>query len=280
MANVEIGTRVYTNLYGRGRGVVVAIHGEQAPETVKSLARGVIMSGGNASFDIVFSDGSESKKLPEAILRGVQWQILEDQGKADAAEIAALLANAACVKAANAAAAEAAAKKYAAEVEALKTAEAYKALTQGDDANSGKLAAHNIRKELKAAFKGVVFSVKKTSYGSLRISWTDGPTDKEVSAIVGKYESGSFDGMTDSYNSNVSPWNKVFGGAQYVFTSRNHSDPLTEKAIAAVFERHALDLEGVEKPTAQTLHQCNAVVRFNAYGLATAIWQEAAEMAA
>lgn len=74
---IVIGTRIHTNLYARGYGTVFAIHGEQAPASVRSIA-GVIATGGRAAFDIVFDCGSFSKQLPECILRGVQWRVLDE----------------------------------------------------------------------------------------------------------------------------------------------------------------------------------------------------------
>lgn len=63
-----------------------------------------------------------------------------------------------------------------------------------------------IRAELKIAFPGVKFSVTSDTYSmgnSVRIFWSDGPTDEQVTAITGKYQYGHFDGMNDMYeNSN------------------------------------------------------------------------------
>mgnify|MGYP007083424983 CR=1 FL=1 len=64
-------------------------------------------------------------------------------------------------------------------------------------------AAKAIRSELKKAFPGQKFSVTSTSYSggdSVRVSWVDGPLMDQVDSIAGKYQYGSFDGMTDSYN--------------------------------------------------------------------------------
>jgi len=64
-------------------------------------------------------------------------------------------------------------------------------------------AAAMIRKELKATFKGVKFSVTSSSYSngnSIHIEWIDGPTSLEVKKISDKYEMGSFDGSDDCYH--------------------------------------------------------------------------------
>lgn len=87
-------------------------------------------------------------------------------------------------------------------------------------------AAENIRRELKAAFPGVNFSVKTKSFSGgddINISWTDGPTTEEVQAITSKYEEGSFDGMVDMYNYHKDR-DDLIGGAKYVFENRHISD--------------------------------------------------------
>jgi hypothetical protein len=92
----------------------------------------------------------------------------------------------------------------------------------GEKACGGKLVAINLRIELKAAFPGVKFSIR-SDYNSVRIAWTDGPRTAEVEAITSKYSAGSFDGMTDSYNYQRSPFTEVYGSAQYIFENRSHS---------------------------------------------------------
>src|SRR3546814_18023300 len=68
---VVIGTRISCVLHWAGRGTVFAIEGEQRPQSVR-IAGGVMHSGGNASFRVVFDNGSISKAVPECIIRGVQ----------------------------------------------------------------------------------------------------------------------------------------------------------------------------------------------------------------
>jgi hypothetical protein len=59
-----------------------------------------------------------------------------------------------------------------------------------------------IKQELKATWPAVTFSVR-TSRGAgvsaVDVKWTDGPTEKQVNAVVGKYEAGHFNGMIDLY---------------------------------------------------------------------------------
>lgn len=71
------------------------------------------------------------------------------------------------------------------------------------DGSGHARAAANIKKELGMTFPGVAFSVKSDSFSmgnSVHVCWSLGPTEDEVRKITGKYEAGSFDGMTDCYN--------------------------------------------------------------------------------
>lgn len=57
-----------------------------------------------------------------------------------------------------------------------------------------------VRKDLKAAFPGVKFSVRSDSYSggaSINVSWTDGPTAREVDRVIKVYAGSGFDGMQD-----------------------------------------------------------------------------------
>ena len=96
-------------------------------------------------------------------------------------------------------------------------------------------AAKNIRIELKQAFPSVKFSVKTRKYSggdSIDVSWIDGPTAIMVEQIIGKYQGGSFDGMTDCYNYERNAWTDAFGDAKYVFAHRDYSDAFVNRAIA------------------------------------------------
>jgi hypothetical protein len=56
-----------------------------------------------------------------------------------------------------------------------------------------------VRATLKAEFPHTTFRVKKRSYDSVTVDWEDGPTTRQVNALIGKHEYGSFDGMRDIY---------------------------------------------------------------------------------
>ena len=63
--------------------------------------------------------------------------------------------------------------------------------------------AQLLKKELKEKFQETKFNVTYKSYSggdSIHVFWIDGPSEDSVQKISYKYEMGSFDGMTDSYN--------------------------------------------------------------------------------
>ncbi len=62
-----------------------------------------------------------------------------------------------------------------------------------------------VRAKLKQAFPAIKFSVRSDSYAggaSIRVSWTDGPTEDEFDRVVGIFAGRAFDGMIDLATSN------------------------------------------------------------------------------
>ncbi|MCY1533753.1 Large polyvalent protein associated domain 30 [compost metagenome] len=245
---VAVGTRVSCALPYCGQGVIVAIHGTQLPESLQTVGDGVGVRGGNGHFDVVFENGSISHRIPESIVRGIQWTIYDEQASAE--EIAQLLQNSERKIAADALARQNAEAAFAIEVECLQAAPELGHLTQGDDVYSGKLAAANMRAALRKAFPKVKFSVRKSHYGSVSVSWTDRPTETAVDAIVKRHKGGYFDDMEDIYKHEKTPFVAVFGGAEDVWTRREYSANLIERAIGAVFERYSGNLADIERPAA------------------------------
>jgi hypothetical protein len=124
-----------------------------------------------------------------------------------------------------------------------------------DEKNNALVAAaKNIRKELTRAFPGVKFRVASSRYSggdSIRAAWIDGPTSKEVEAIIDRYQGGTFDGMTDCYNYEHSAWRDAFGDAKYVFAERSYSDAAVAAAIAEVYVQFPGNLHDVVAPTVE-----------------------------
>ena len=244
------GTRVACSLPYAGAGIVFDIHGAQLPESVQTLQRGVGVRGGNARVDVVFLNGTISRNLSEALVRGsVQWTVLDDV--ATDAEVQTALEHAQAEQARRESAARTEAEQFAAEVQRLKTSPEFAHLVQGEDRYSGVLAAKNIRRVLKRAFQAVKFSVRKTSYGSLAIEWADGPTEKEVEDVAGNFKGGYYCGHEDIYKHQRTPWNEVFGAAEYTSVRRNHSAGLIEHVISDLFTDWSDTLDGIERPTVE-----------------------------
>jgi len=227
------GQVVYSVLYNRGRGVVVAIHGEQKPASVGSLS-GVIAYGGNATFTIAFENGDITRGLPESILYGRQLQIF-DEIKTPA-ETAAILRNAEEEERRRRQESKDEVRQFKAECARLKTAPEYAHLSQGK--KGAVQVTGNIRKELKAKFPGIKFSVRKRGYDCVSVNWTDGPTEEQVKSITGKYRDSYFDGMQDMSVSCSSPFNEIYGGAGYIFTERDYSDAMKQKAINIILSKY------------------------------------------
>lgn len=215
---IKIGQKVHCILYGGKDGYVYRIDGEQNPDSVKSMGGGVAMTGGNATFHIVWEYGGRTN-VPECIIHGVQWSLYDEV--IEQAEIDMWLANADEHDAKEKEKAE----KFAAEQEAKRTEYRQLAVKEGmttadnTTKRGGVLACINIRVILKKHFPGQKFSV--TSKDSINIKWDDGPTTDEVEALVKCFQLGTFNGMEDIYEySNDRAWTDVFGGDRFVFVNR------------------------------------------------------------
>lgn len=92
-----------------------------------------------------------------------------------------------------------------------------------------------IRAELKVAFPGTKFTVRSESFAggnAVDIRYLDGPKREDVCSITDKYQYGSFDGMTDSYN--VDNKKENLPQAKFVQVERRATEE-TKKAIAQEF---------------------------------------------
>lgn len=177
---------------------------------------------------LICEDGHRSQCSPACIGRG-GWR---DTGETlDAAALAQFLADSAAngerLKQEHETASAKAAKERAERKAAALLKYAHLERVPEGGYASAKLAAKNIRTELKRAFPGTKFSVTSDGFSggdSVDVRWSMGPTAKEVEAITGKYQEGSFNGMEDIYEydrENVIP--DLFGGAKYVQEHREDS---------------------------------------------------------
>lgn len=246
----QVGQRVRCSLHYCGFGIVVSIEGEQSPETCQTVGRVGVM-GGNARLAVVWENGSRSKSVPETLARGsIQWEVLPEVVSAQEVEDALALAEKTERDAAEAKARadreHEAAKAKLAEDAALT---GLKRADQCDECGT-KLAAANLRKLLKKQWPSVKFSVRmERGVSSVRVTWTDGPTEDEVENLADRFQRGSFDSMTDGYNHHRSPFVELFGGADYVQCRRDMSDALIAQAIEAVWKAYSGNVYDLEKPT-------------------------------
>ena len=239
---LSVGQVVYTNLYNLGKGVIVNIHGEQKPQSIKNMYN-VMVTGGNAEFDIVFFNGNKSNRLPESILHGVQWKI--ENETVDQETIKSLIEKAEAHEQAEKAEEERKINEFKQGVEFQKNNTEYSHLTQitSNSDKKVKIVGKNIRAELKKHFPKTKFSVRKQYYSSYHVNWTDGPTVDEVESIINKYETSRFDSYTDYHYSETSPFNVVYGGADYVFTHRDYSDEIIALAIKSLIDKYGESYE-------------------------------------
>ncbi len=96
--------------------------------------------------------------------------------------------------------------------------------------SSHAATAAAIRAELKVNFPDVKFSVTSDSFAggnSVSVSWTDGPTSRQVKEFTSKYQYGSFNGMDDIYEYTNS--REDIPQAKYVQESRTMSDSKREE---------------------------------------------------
>jgi hypothetical protein len=247
-ALILIGQRIYCGLYGGKDGIVVAIHGAQDPVSCRSVMQGVGVTGGNAVFDIIWDNGTESRQIPESLARSsVQWTIYNEV--VDANEVARFHALLATETARRSAEADAQQKAFEAETVRLREEYPYLDTTEQYDC---KRAAKNIRILLKKHFPKVKFSVKARHHSSYGVEWTDGPTCWQVEAIVNVFEAGHFNGMEDIYEYETKPWTTLFGDVQYLSCSRHESASVVTQAIDTLWAvmRNVSELQ---KPTAETV---------------------------
>ena len=136
-----------------------------------------------------------------------------------------------------------------------------------------------IRVQLAKKFPAVKFSVKSRSYSmgsSIDIHWTDGPTAKDVDAVVQGFCGGGFDGMIDLKYS-IESWllpdgsaihAKTAGtsgsvpafetekpcegavmvdfGPDHIFCNRSYSERAMLKAVLTVHDKYGLPLLNVK----------------------------------
>lgn len=180
----------------------------------------------------VLTEANDETTIPETILQALPYHPGE---VLDAAGVAEFRAEAQ---------AERERREFAESLQAAEDNEALAAALAAAEAagleRAGKrtgaaLAAANIRRELKAAFPGVKFSVRTRRYSHVDVMWTAGPRTAAVEAVALKFKVGNFDGMVDCYEYDRDRrFFETYGGAEYVFCTRSYPDALIESAAAVL----------------------------------------------
>lgn len=254
LATIQVGTHIYSKLYGGRHGVVFKVHGESNPYGIRQIGPGFMAMGGGADYDVVFNNGTVSHKIPECIIRGVQWVIYDEEPLATAEQISRALAHAELVDAQKKAEALSAKERFEAERLRLIDENRHGLEVMNGYAPASKVAA-NIRKVLKNTYgKQVKFSVKSSSHGSVGVSWIDGPTSSEVDKLLSPFKAGSFNGMEDMYEYHKNPFVEAFGGVEYLSTSRTNSDEAVQRQIDRLWEVMP-SLATIAKPDVQSIYQ-------------------------
>lgn len=89
-----------------------------------------------------------------------------------------------------------------------------------------------IRKDLKEAFKGIKFSVRKDG-NSIDINWELGPDTHSVDAVVQGYAGASFDGSIDLESDiyHEVDGKRIHYSSKYIFCHRNISSEVADKIV-------------------------------------------------
>lgn len=227
--DIRVGRRIYCGLYGGKFGTIFAVHGTPNQGNSKAMFNGVVqmVTGPEASIDVVWDHGGMSLQVPECIATGIQWRFLDEEDHTQAQideAIAFSKEKAAQAEAEKKAAAEA----FDNAVQAMRESDEFKHLEQAP-AEGGlysrardNMTAKNVRKTLKRTFPGVKFSVRKRSCDALYVSWSredDGETvnQRTVSDAVAMFKTGSYDPHEDYHSSKNSAFNVVYGGFDFIF---------------------------------------------------------------
>ncbi len=107
-----------------------------------------------------------------------------------------------------------------------------------------------MKQALHTKFPATKFTVRLsrgTGYGDCSVSWTDGPSDRLVSAVVAPFEGQTFDGMTDMRESTRAtlPDGRE-SGLRLILTSRHVSIDLARKAATQVAKFYGLPMPEVK----------------------------------
>ncbi|CAI2533741.1 Uncharacterised protein [Serratia ficaria] len=243
-----IGSVIYTNMYGKGRGAICSIRVGRKLDGVE-LSQVKLSTREPINFDVVFERGGFSRGLSISILNGVQWKIYDEVITED--ELTRWVCLSTEMERKDSERKERDREIKIKQIKAISADPRYTYLDKGVDKYRGSLAAKNIRKELKRYFPQVKFSVRENVHGSIYIKWMDGPVKEKVNEITCKYKSGGYNGQNEIYEYRTSPFNEVYGSADYIKLNREFSDAMIERAISITWRIYRSILKTIKKPSVE-----------------------------
>lgn len=207
---------MYCKIYSYGFGMSLKEAAVISPADEHGTYKAVFMSEYEPGFTTVSNHASpHSKKF------GIGNYYDDDKNTFPEAEVKKFIALAEKAEKEEAEAARAKAKADAEEIAALPSEFPFLTVNESDDQ---KVTKKNMVTELKKAFPGVKFSVKKRYWSSYDVSWENGPTEDQVQEITQKYVAWESDWSGDYRDPAYSNFNRVFGGFKFVFTDRDFSE--------------------------------------------------------
>jgi hypothetical protein len=232
-SDLRFGRRIHCILYGGKNGTIFEVHGTPDLGNSKPIFGNVghQVTGPQADIDVVWDNGTISRRVPECIVKGVQW-IFMDQPDHDQEIVDRALAHADRESKRKLDIEEGLISAFNTGVRIFRenTEMSYmeQTPTDGSDCDQTKLAAKNIRKNLKLIFPGVKFSVRKEHYDALWVEWrkADCPeeiTQKTVREAISRFETGYYDMERDIHRKSPTSFNAVFGGVSHITIQASYS---------------------------------------------------------
>ncbi len=227
-SDLRYGRRIHCILYGGKNGTIFNVHGTPDLGNSTTIQGGIghIVTGDQASIDVVWDHGALSMQVPECIVKGVQWRFL-DQPDRDQNDISEALFFAKEEQERKEAEKAAETRAFNDKVSAFRNDPEFKHYEQTPieggfhSVDKTKLAAKNIRKLLKKEFPGVKFSVRKESYSSIWVTWprdvdSDTLNQRTVYDALSDFRMATYSHYNDCHGSSTSAFNVVFGGVDYM----------------------------------------------------------------
>jgi hypothetical protein len=225
-SDLRFGRRIHCILYGGKNGTIFDVHGTPDLGNSKTIFGNVghHVTGPQADIDVVWDNGTISRRVPECIVKGVQWSFLDQPDQTNDVISKALTH------------AENEQKRKIGIEEGLKQAfdtgvrifrenaelsYMEQTPTDGSYCDHTKLVAKNIRKQLKKTFPSVKFSVRKEHYDAIWVEWraadnSETVTQKTVRETLSRFQTGYYDMHTDTHRKSPTSFNAVYGGVSHL----------------------------------------------------------------